>query len=159
MKIRFGGLRQHGNVESRFKVAIALDANTRCTLELSFGEFRFDQEISNTKIHFGALHMLCDQGYPGLAAKLKTLGRFGAKQNAERTTSRKSLRVTEDIHKKCVRTRGGIQFPSSRVMTYQTATRGGVKLREPAAPFGLPANGFVRCRVKVSMNPIPGLTK
>jgi hypothetical protein len=67
--------------------------------------------------------------------------------------------VTEDIHEERVRTRGRVQFLSRRVMTYQAAPRGGVRLRESAVPFGPPANTPVRCRMKISMSSILGLTE
>jgi hypothetical protein len=159
MKIQFGGLRQHGSVEDRFEIAIAFDANAGSTLELSFREFRFDQKISDAEVYLGSLHVICEQGYSGLTPELKALRRFCAEQSAEETTGRKSLWVAEDIHEERVRTCGRVQFPSLRVMTYQAAPRGGVRLRESATPFGSSANAFVRCRVKVSMSPILGLAE
>jgi hypothetical protein len=68
------------NVEGRFEVAIAFDANAGSTLEFSFRELRFDQEISDAEVYLSALNMICDQRYSGPAAELETLGRFGAEQ-------------------------------------------------------------------------------
>src|ERR1700679_1744682 len=141
------------DVKDRVEVTIPLDALARSTLEVGFRQLGFDQKITDAEICFGALDVICDKRNAGFVAELETLRRFSANQNAERTPGRKSLRVTEDIHKERIGTRRRVHFFSLRVMTYEAAPRRGVRLLKPTDPLGFSANAFVRCWMKVSMSP------
>jgi hypothetical protein len=127
-------------------------------LEIRFHKFCLDKQLAESQINFGSIAFAILERSAGLEPKLRDHVSINA-QKSVGIHSRSYFRVTEDVHKECVRAVRAIEFFPFPVGPRPCALVGSVDLIESSRPFPVVTNHFVSSRMKVPMPPFLIATK